>query len=121
MESKQSIADSELPIIKILWENENLTQPEIYDKLGNNQNKSTFKTLLNRLVSKGCIQATKVNSRTYLYSAIVSKDEYISSEQTGFIKRVFDGSKDKMLLNFVKNEKISKADLLKLIDLIDED
>ena len=116
-----NISHSELPIIKILWENNKLTQPEIYEKLGGNQNKSTFKTLLSRLVAKGCIEAIEVNSRTYLYSPLVTREQYISQEQSGFLQRVFDGSKDKMLLNFVKQEKFTKKDLQNLIDLIEEE
>ena len=50
MEKTISIADAELPIMKVLWEKEDLTSPEIFANMTGN--KSTLKTLLKRLVKK---------------------------------------------------------------------
>ncbi len=119
MSKKINIADSELPIMKILWERDNLTSPEIFENLEGN--KSTLKTLLQRLVTKGAVEATEINSRTYRYSATVKKEEYIKSERKGFLQKVFDGSKEKMLLNFVKEENVTKEDLQRLLDMIEEE
>lgn len=119
MKNKINIADSELPIMKVIWEHNNLTSPEIFEYLEGNKN--TFKTLLQRLVAKGAVQSTEINARTYRYSAIISRDEYIKSERKGFLQKVFDGSKEKMLLNFVKEEKITKQDLQKLMQMIEEE
>ena len=119
MNHKMNIADGELPIMKVIWEHPNLTSPEIFEYLEGNKN--TFKTLLQRLVAKGVIKATEINTRTYHYEAIVSREEYTQNEHRGFLQKVFDGSKEKMLLNFVKEENITKADLEKLLDLIGEE
>ncbi|MEG0898825.1 MAG: BlaI/MecI/CopY family transcriptional regulator [Oscillospiraceae bacterium] len=119
MDKKINIADSELPIMKVLWEKDNITSPEIFD--GMSGNISTLKTLLKRLVDKGAVKATEINSRSYRYSAVVSEDEYICSERKGFLQKVFDGSKEKMLLNFVKEENITKDDLEKLLEMIEEE
>ncbi len=116
MNNKINIATSELPIMKVLWEKDNQTSPEIFANIEGNI--STLKTLLKRLVDKGAIKVDEINSRTYCYSAIISKNDYIKSEQKGFLNRVFDGSKEKMLLSFVSEENITKDDLQQLMDMI---
>lgn len=119
MEKKISIADAELPIMKVLWEQGGLTSPEIF--AGMTGNKSTLKTLLQRLVAKGAVTAVEINSRCYRYSAAVSREDYVRQEQTGFLQRVFDGSVKKMVLNFVKEEKLTREDLEELLGMIEEE
>ncbi len=116
---KINIANSELPIMKILWKNGELTSPQIFDYLEGNS--STLKTLLKRLVDKKLVGVNRINSRSYSYYPLVSRSDYINHERKGFLKRVFDGSKNKMLLNFVKEENITRQDIEKLLDLIEED
>lgn len=118
MKEKIKIADAELPIMKVLWEQGELTSPEIFAHLEGN--KSTLKTLLQRLVGKGAVKATEINSRSYRYSPVLSRQDYINQERSGFLQKVFDGSAQKMLLNFVKEEKITRDDLQKLLDIIEE-
>lgn len=119
MKKNISISDAELPIMKVLWENGTLTSPQILEKLEGNKN--TLKTLLQRLVTKGAISVEEPMPRKSLYTAAVSKEEYIKVERTGFIQKVFDGSAKNMLLNFVQEEKISKQDLQELLALIEEE
>ncbi len=118
MKKNINISNSELAIMKVLWEFGELSSPDIFSRLEGN--KSTLKTLLKRLVDKGAVGTNELTSRAYTYYAIVSEKEYINSERKGFLDRVFDGSKNKMLLNFVKEEKISKKDLEDLMKLIEE-
>lgn len=113
------IADAELPIMKVLWEHGSMTSPELLSHLEGN--KSTLKTLLQRLVAKGAVEASEITSRSYRYTAAVSREEYINEERRGFLQKVFDGSAKKMLLNFVKEEKITREDLQALLDQIEED
>ncbi len=113
-----SIADSELPVMKLLWEKGTLSGSEILSMLEGN--KSTIKTLLQRLVAKGAVKSEAVNSRSYLYTPLVEKQDYINRRRTGFIQKLFDGNPKNMLLNFVKEENITKEDLQQLIDMIEE-
>ncbi len=119
MQSKYNITSAELPIIKKLWDKGEMTSPELFDGMEGNIN--TLKTLLKRLVSKGSVAVNKVKTRTYSYYAAITRDEYLNYERKGFLNRVFDGSKKKMLLNFVKEENITKSDLEELIKMIEED
>ncbi len=119
MQSKYNITQAELPIMKALWQSGELTSPQIFEGMDGNIN--TLKTLLKRLVNKGAVATVELNARTYLYRAVVSKADYTNYERRGFLQRVFDGSKEKMLLNFVREENITRRDLEELLDLIEED
>ncbi|MDR1068577.1 MAG: BlaI/MecI/CopY family transcriptional regulator [Clostridiales Family XIII bacterium] len=112
------INDCELPIMKALWEKGGATSPDIF--AGLDGNKSTLKTLLARLVERGAVRAEEINRRTYRYFAAVSEADYIEGQRKTFLRKVFDGSAEKMLLNFVKEENISADALRRLVDLIEE-
>ena len=117
MQKKIVINDSELPIMKALWKKDGVTSLEI---LGNIKgNKNTLKTLLRRLVERGAVRVEEINQRNYRYFAVVTEADYIESQRKNFLQKVFDGSAEKMLLNFVKEENISADALRRLVDLIE--
>lgn len=112
-----NINNSELPIMKVLWKRDGITSPEILSEVTGNKN--TIKTLLSRLVERGAVRIEEINQRTYRYFFVVTEDEYINSQREKFLQRVFDGSTEKMLLNFVKEENITAEDLRKLVEMIE--
>ena len=118
MQKKIVINDSELPIMKVLWKRDGVTSPEILAQL--HGNKSTLKTLLGRLVGRGAVRVEEITPRAYRYFAAVTEEAYIAGQRKGFLQKVFDGSAEKMLLNFVREENISAEDLRRLISQISE-
>lgn len=118
MLKKIVINDSELPIMKALWEKDGVTSPEILANIKGN--KSTLKTLLGRLVERGAVRVEEINQRNYRYFAVVTQADYIEEQRKTFLQKVFDGSTEKMLLNFVKEENISADALRRLVELIEE-
>lgn len=119
MHKKITINDSELPIMKVLWKQSGMTSPEILAQLEGN--KSTLKTLLGRLVSRGAVRTEEIHQRAYRYFAVVTEEEYIAGQRRSFLQKAFDGSAEKMLLNFVREEKISAEDLRDLIRQIERE
>jgi len=118
MQKKITINDSELPIMKVLWKQNGITSPEILAQLRGNKN--TIKTLLGRLVGRGAVRVEEITPRAYRYFAAVSEDEYIAGQRSHFLQKVFDGSAEKMLLNFVREENISAEELRGLMAQIEE-
>ncbi len=117
--SKIKIAESEIPIMRVIWEGGGQSLPDILNKLSGNKN--TNKTLLSRLVAKGAVRVTKETARNGIYSAVISEADYIKGERKGFLNRAFDGSKERLLLNFVKEENVTKEELLRLLELVEEE
>ena len=118
-----TITDAELHIMKILWREGPLTSAQIFAELKDcgTGNRNTQKTLLLRLVNKGAVTYRKLDNKSFIYSPSIKQEEYISDSRNRFIDRVFEGSTQKMMLNFVQEKAITKADLQELIRLIGEE
>lgn len=116
------ISDSELEVMKILWERGECTSPEIIDALSKqiNWGKTTIKTLISRLVSKGAIEQIKRDGELYIYKVAISEKDYKKSENENFVTKLYKGSVNNMLLNFVEQKQISKQDLEKLLEIINK-
>lgn len=117
------ISDAELEIMKILWQKGGMTSPEIVEILfqKNDWEKTTIKTLLARLVKKGCVEQAKTDGKLYFYKPSITEREYKKVENENFITKLYQGSVKHMLLNFVEEKQISKGDLEKLIEIIEQE
>jgi len=117
------ISDSELEVMKILWDKGAVTSPEIIEALSitTKWSKTTIKTLIARLVSKEVIEQIKEAGQLYVYKPLISEKEYKKSENENFVTRLYKGSINNMLLNFVEEKQISKQDLEKLLRLIERE
>jgi len=123
MQYGKTITDAELDIMKILWKHEGLTSPAIFDEIEGDTDKKTgtLKTLLTRLVQKGAVRREGINERHYIYFPVITEKEYIEKNRRRLIDKVFNGSVKDLLLNLIKEEKISKAELDSLYDQIEEE
>ena len=123
LNKKYEITDAELQIMKLLWNNEELTLNEIVEKLSKieneKKNKSTIKTLLYRLVEKQSVKSITNKKKENTFIANISKEKYLKKENESFLSKLYNGSTNKLLLNFVEEKKISKKDLQDLLDLIE--
>ena len=122
MKEKYEITDAELEIMQVLWKNKECNLAEIIEKLSINEekNKNTIKTLIHRLTQKGAIESKKINSKEVIYIPKVSEKKYIKKESNSFLDKVFNGNINKLLLNLVEDKKVSKEELQKLIDIMED-
>jgi BlaI family penicillinase repressor len=116
-----SISDSELEVMKIIWEKESITSEEIINSLSSKKNWSsqTIKTFITRLVKKNVIGYNR-SGRTYLYYAIVLKDEYIEVENKTFLQKLYNGAVDRLFCHFIEEEYLSEEDINKLQKLLED-
>ena len=113
MKKNIQISEAELEVLKILWKEDNLTSAQIVDELSKTtewKNK-TILTLINRLLKKKAIVATKKDNKAYIYSSNINEEEYKQSQSVNFINKLFNGSVSLMMTNFVKSNNISKEDI----------
>lgn len=122
MENKYNITDAELEIMKELWENKQLSLNELTEKLNKKEprNKNTIKTLLYRLIEKGAVKSINKNQKENEFKANISKEKYLKKENQSFLNKLYNGNTSNMLLNFVENKEISKKELKKLIEMIED-
>ena len=66
---KQNISESELEIMKVLWEIEKGSSAEIIEQLKDKSDwkPKTIQTLITRLVSKGFVDVDKTNRKLFIY------------------------------------------------------
>ena len=118
----RSVTDTELEILKALWELGEGTVREVLEKLGPNGRDwayTTAQTLLNRLQEKGCIESRK-RGRAFVFRPLVSRDELLGQSLDDLASRVCDGKAMPLLLNLVQSPKFSRRELKRFKKLLDE-
>jgi predicted transcriptional regulator len=120
-----SITQAESVIMDVLWRNSPLPTEAVVSILEGEQRwrVGTIKALLNRLLRKRAIRAEK-DGRRFLYSPVVSRDEWLLAESKGLLDRLFAGRVAPLAAHFSRHGKLTKrdvADLKQLIAEIDDD
>ena len=104
--------------MELLWQEE-MTQPQLAERLGKKWNKNTVHTFLTRLCAKGFLQVDKERS-PHVYRAIVSRETCEKQERQSFLERVYQGSVKNMVASFVKDRQLSAGEAEELRKLLDE-
>lgn len=117
------ITDSEWIVMKVLWEESPLLSRDIVKRVGEKStwNNKTIETLLRRLVDKGAVGFSLINSKVREYFPLVSHEECEKVESETFLKKVYDGSVSMLMAGLLKHQKVSQEELEKLKKLIDFD
>lgn len=115
------ISDAEWVVIKVLWEHPLLTSTMIIEKLSSTTDwkPKTIHSLIDRLVKKGAIGINKDDSQ-FRYYPLVEKEDCVMEESKSFIKKVYNGSLNLMVSNFIKSGEISENEIEDLRKLLDE-
>ncbi|EHQ89481.1 BlaI/MecI/CopY family transcriptional regulator [Desulfosporosinus youngiae] len=116
------ISEAEWEVMKIVWlKSSPCTANEIVDALTGvaDWKPNTIKTLINRLVKKKAL-GYKEEGRQYRYYPLVDQAECIKSETNSFVKRMFGGTLQPMLVAFLKEEKLSQDEIEELKRIIEE-
>ncbi|TDF94418.1 penicillinase repressor BlaI [Paenibacillus piri] len=121
MQSVPHISDAEWEVMKVLWAKTPCTANEVIEALEDHTDwkPKTVRTLLNRLVQKQAISYSQEN-KVYAYFPLVSEDECVKSETDSFLKRIYGGAFKPMLVNFLKEERLSPEDIKELKNILDD-
>ena len=109
----RGISDTELEILKVLWDLEEGTVRDVLDSLATNGREwayTTAQTFLNRLQEKGFLQSSKVG-RAFVFSPVVSRDELLGQSLEALAARVCDGAPMPLLLNLVQTSQFTRDDI----------
>lgn len=116
-----NISESEWKIMKVLWKKPNITLKEIAESLKNTSwSYTTIRTLVNRLLEKGVVDADKTSANTFKYFPVALENECKESEVKSFLSRVFDGSASMMLTTLIKGGGLSEKEAEKLKTIIEQ-
>ena len=124
MINASKISNSEWEVMKCVWRNDICTANEIVDALNiiTDWKANTIRTLINRLVKKEVLGYTidKSDKKTYYYFPLLTENECIKAESESFINRVFNGSLNGMIANFLNESKLSDSEIKELKNILDK-
>ncbi|SCY65120.1 BlaI/MecI/CopY family transcriptional regulator [Alkaliphilus peptidifermentans] len=119
-ENISKISDAEWKVMEVVWKEHPVTAAEIIDELivKTDWNRKTIHTLIRRLVQKKVLGITEENP--YVYYPLI-EEEFCKKEETkSFLEKVYNGSLQLLMSNFLKNENLSKEEINQLKKILDE-
>lgn len=120
MEKLPQISDAEFEVMDVIWKYAPISTNEITDRLLKTKDWSpkTIYTMLSRLEKKGVIVHEK-ESRVFVYTPCVRKEQYIEAESRTLADRFFDGAMNRMVVSFLDQKELSSEDLDELQRILD--
>ena len=118
------ISESELEVMKVLWQSAGpLSAGEIIEALTARTlwKPKTIQTMINRLVSKGAIAADRSGGRNFTYQAQVAEEAYKLKVSEHLLDKLYEGSMNSLVAQFVRQKKISPEEKEALRRLLEED
>lgn len=122
MAGSVAISEAEALVMDVLWR---ATAPasseQVFEALAKQQKwqEPTVKTLLGRLLRKGAIRAER-DQRRYLYSPVLTRDQWLSFESKRLLGRLFGGRLAPLVAHFGQHHKLTRQDVAELKRLVAE-
>lgn len=120
------ISEAESVVMEDLWQaDEAQSAEDIFARVGSVQSwqEATVKTLLNRLLKKRAIAATR-DGRRYLYRPLLSRESWLGQQSRSFIDRLYGGQVSALVAHFSRAKALSRQEIdeiRQLIETIDDE
>jgi BlaI family penicillinase repressor len=120
--AKPDISAAEWSVMEVLWKASPRTASEVFRELQESTGwaLNTVRTMLTRLVEKGVVRAGKRGGSVTEFSAAVDRETCVKAESDSFLKRVFQGAANSLLLHFVENSSLTPEEAKKLKQVFEE-
>ena len=117
----RTLTEQELEIMKVVWELNTATVRDVYEALLRHRKiaYTTVMTMMNILEEKGYLKKRPAD-KAYVYRPAQPKARVIRAMVQEFVARVFNGSAQPLLVQLVKDRRLSPQDLEKLARTIKE-
>ncbi|MBD9369404.1 BlaI/MecI/CopY family transcriptional regulator [Xanthomonas sp. XNM01] len=115
------ISDAEAMVMEVLWASSPRSAEEVIAALAGPTGwaEPTIKTLLNRLLNKGAIDAER-DGRRYLYSPLLQRQAWVRSQSEGLVERLFGGRVAPLVAHFSEQGRLSADDIAELRRLLED-
>ena len=114
------LTPAEFNLMKVLWRLGKATVADARAELNRPEHSqrrdgaelayTTVMTLLGRLATKGAVAVCK-EREPFIYRAAHRRENVLRDRLREFVREVFDGQADSLVLNLVENESLSRAEL----------
>lgn len=111
--------EGELNIMELLWSNKVLAAKDISKIIKEyiGWEKNTTYTVINRLIDKGAVSREDPG---FICRALISKRAVQNIETKALLDKVYNGSLNTFLTEYLKNQVLSAADILELRRILNE-
>jgi predicted transcriptional regulator len=116
-----NLTEGELRLMKVLWMKRAATVGEVAESLTDDPPLaySSVLTTLRILEGKGYLRHTK-NGRAFVYEPVIAQEEASRTALGYLVNRFFGGSRELLVVNLLKEEAISRAELRRIKKMIAE-
>ncbi len=111
--------ERELDIMAVLWTHGPSTVAEVRAHLEDELSHNTVATMLTILETKGYASHHE-EGRAFRYHPLVGREEAGRSAFARLADKVFDGSAEALLVHFVRDRRLTKAELERIRAVLDE-
>lgn len=114
------ISDAESVVMEVLWVSSPRSAEDVVEALAAQQDwqEPTIKTLLNRLLKKGAVEAER-DGRRYLYSPVLSREAWVRQQSSSLLERLFGGRLAPLVAQFHAEQGLSDEDRAALRELLE--
>jgi BlaI family penicillinase repressor len=118
---KETLTDQELEIMKVVWKRDSSTVRDVYEELLRHRKiaYTTVMTMMGILEQKGHLTRSP-DGRAYVYRPAQPKAKVVGNMVQDFVKRVFDGSAEPLLVHLVENKELDEEQLKEIERLLKE-
>lgn len=120
--NEQGLTKLELEIMKVVWELGRATSRDVYEALRSTRPLAytTINTMMKILEQKQFLRKWQ-EERAYVYEPTRPKETVVKTMVDDFVQRVFDGAAGPLLLQLVKDGKLSEKELREIIRVAKEE
>jgi len=115
------LANAELAVIDLLWQQDRLTARHIREQLYPGATKAqhgTVQRLLQRLEDKGFVERDRTLP-VHLFSAVISRQAYACSQLESLADKLTGGSLAPLITHLMEQKKISRTEIERLRRILD--
>jgi predicted transcriptional regulator len=116
------ISEAESVVMEFLWR---CTSPQSAEDIvagvatDQDWQEATVKTLLNRLLKKRAIAASR-DGRRYLYRPLLSRQTWVGEQSRSFLDRLYGGQVSALVAHFSRSKSLSAREIEEIRALIEE-
>lgn len=117
-----TIPDSELDVLKVLWQRGRATVREALDTLkaaGKQWSYATVATLLDRLENKGLVESDR-SELAYVYRPTISSQEVQKRRVNNLVDKLYEGEPGLLVLHLLKSHPLDPNQAKEVRDVLDQ-
>jgi predicted transcriptional regulator len=117
-----TIPDSELDVLKVLWERGQATVRESLETLraaGRQWSYATVATLLDRLETKGLVESDR-SELAFVYRPTISSQEVQQRRVSSLVDKLYQGEPGLLVLHLLKSHPLDASQAMEVRDVLDQ-